>query len=189
MAHGGSRHSTRCDVNLAGVRLAAILPMPPAENPAAALTPLGGEPAVCRMVRLLSRVAGQVLVVVDDFTRECLALVVDSSLSGLRVGRELNAIIAARGRPLMVVSDNGTELTSRAILQWQEDHGVEWHYIAPGKPMQNGFVEKPERPLSRRVPSVVGASVSMSVVRSKHPSGVMLLSAVGICSPHDGDRR
>jgi transposase InsO family protein len=41
----------------------------------------------------------------------------------------------------MVVSDNGTELTSRAILQWQEDHGVEWHYIAPGKPMQNGFVE------------------------------------------------
>lgn len=41
----------------------------------------------------------------------------------------------------MVVSDNGTELTSRAILQWQEDQGVEWHYIAPGKPMQNGFVE------------------------------------------------
>ena len=66
MAHGGSRHSTRCDVNLAGVRLAAILPMPPAENPAAALTPLGGEPAVCRMVRSLSRVAGQVLVVVDE---------------------------------------------------------------------------------------------------------------------------
>jgi transposase InsO family protein len=42
------------------------------------------------------------------------------------------------GRP---VSDNGTELTSRAILQWQEDSRVEWHYIAPGKPMQNGFVE------------------------------------------------
>ncbi|QVI29846.1 2-C-methyl-D-erythritol 4-phosphate cytidylyltransferase [Mycolicibacterium neoaurum] len=48
------------------MRLAAILPMPPAENPAAALTPLGGEPAVCRMVRSLSRVAGQVLVVVDE---------------------------------------------------------------------------------------------------------------------------
>ena len=41
----------------------------------------------------------------------------------------------------MIVSDNGTELTSRAILQWQEDHRVEWHYIAPGKPTQNGFVE------------------------------------------------
>lgn len=51
---------------LTAVRLAAILPMPPAENPAAALTPLGGEPAVCRMVRSLSRVAGQVLVVVDE---------------------------------------------------------------------------------------------------------------------------
>jgi putative transposase len=83
----------------------------------------------------------RVLVVVDHFTRECLALVVDTSLSGLRVARELDAIIATRGRPLMLVSDNGTELTSRAILQWQEDMGVEWHYIAPGKPMQNGFVE------------------------------------------------
>jgi putative transposase len=83
----------------------------------------------------------RVLVVVDDFTRECLALVVDTSLSGRRVSRELDTLIALRGRPLMVVSDNGTELTSHAILQWQEDHAVEWHYIAPGKPMQNGFVE------------------------------------------------
>ena len=41
----------------------------------------------------------------------------------------------------MIVSDNGTELTSNAILAWQQEHGVEWHYIAPGKPMQNGFVE------------------------------------------------
>ena len=41
----------------------------------------------------------------------------------------------------MIVSDNGTELTSNAILKWQEDRLVEWHYIAPGKPMQNGFVE------------------------------------------------
>ena len=83
----------------------------------------------------------RVLVVVDDFTRECLALVVDSSLSGLRVARELDALVLTRGRPLMIVSDNGTELTSRAILQWQEEHAVACHYIAPGKPMQNGFVE------------------------------------------------
>jgi len=83
----------------------------------------------------------RVLVVVDDFTRECLALVVDTSLSGQRVARELDTLIALRARPLMVVSDNGTELTSHAILQWQQDHAVEWHYIAPGKPMQNGFVE------------------------------------------------
>ncbi len=83
----------------------------------------------------------RVLVVVDDFTRECLALVVDTSLSGIRVARELDKLVARRRRPLMIVSDNGTELTSRAILQWQEDNAVEWHYIAPGKPMQNGFVE------------------------------------------------
>ena len=83
----------------------------------------------------------RVLVVVDDFTRECLALVVDTSLSGARVVRALDAIIVLRGRPLMIVSDNGTELTSRAVLQWQEGAGVEWHYIAPGKPVQNAFVE------------------------------------------------
>ncbi|MBN9348026.1 MAG: IS3 family transposase [Devosia sp.] len=83
----------------------------------------------------------RVLVIVDDFTRECLALVVDTSLSGIRVARELDKLVARRKRPLMIVSDNGTELTSRAILQWQEDNAVEWHYIAPGKPMQNGFVE------------------------------------------------
>lgn len=73
----------------------------------------------------------RVLVVVDDFTRECLALVVDTSLSGIRLARELDALVVVRGRPLMIVSDNGTELTSRPILQWQEDQIVEWHYIAP----------------------------------------------------------
>ena len=83
----------------------------------------------------------RVLVVVDDFTRECLALVADTSLSGRRVVRELDRLIKLRGRPLTVVSDNGTELTSHAILRWQEERGVEWHYIAPGKPQQNGFVE------------------------------------------------
>jgi putative transposase len=83
----------------------------------------------------------RVLVVVDDFTRECLALVADTSLSGRRVVRELDRMTELRGRPLMIVSDNGTELTSHAILRWQEDRGVEWHYIAPGKPQQNGFVE------------------------------------------------
>jgi putative transposase len=72
----------------------------------------------------------RVLVVVDDSTRECLALVVDTSLSGQWVARELDALIALRGRPLMVVSDNDTELTSRAILRWQEDTQVEWHYNA-----------------------------------------------------------
>lgn len=58
----------------------------------------------------------RVLAIVDDFTRECLALVADTSLSGARVTRELDAIIARRGQPTTIVSDNGTELTSTAIL-------------------------------------------------------------------------
>lgn len=64
----------------------------------------------------------RVLAVVDDFTRECLALVPDTSLSGARVAREMDAVIARRGRPRMVVSDNGTEFTSTAILGWSQDH-------------------------------------------------------------------
>ncbi len=83
----------------------------------------------------------RILNVIDDFSRECLAAVVDTSLSGERVARELDHIAAIRGYLCMVVSDNGTELTSNAILKWQEDRKVDWHYIAPGKPMQNGFVE------------------------------------------------
>ena len=83
----------------------------------------------------------RVLNVVDDVTRECLAAIPDTSISGRRVARELTALIARRGRPAMIVSDNGTEFTSTAILAWAQDHGVDWHYIAPGKPTQNGFVE------------------------------------------------
>src|SRR5437667_2327724 len=83
----------------------------------------------------------RILAIVDDFTRECLALVPDTSLPGLRVARELNTLIASRGRPLMCVSDNGTELTSIAILRWSQEAHVEWHYIAPGKPQQNAFIE------------------------------------------------
>jgi len=83
----------------------------------------------------------RILCVIDDFSRECLALVADTSLSGLRVTRELNTLIASRGRPSTIVSDNGTELTSIAVLKWCQETRVEWHYIAPGKPMQNGFVE------------------------------------------------
>ena len=83
----------------------------------------------------------RILAVVDDFSRECLALIADTSLSGARVARELTGLIGGRGKPLMVVSDNGTELTSTAILRWAQEHQVEWHYIAPGKPQQNGFVE------------------------------------------------
>jgi putative transposase len=83
----------------------------------------------------------RILNVVDDFTRECLASVLDTSLSGVRVVRELDRLCSVHGRPAMIVSDNGTELTSHAVLRWVEETGIEWHYIAPGKPVQNAFVE------------------------------------------------
>lgn len=83
----------------------------------------------------------RILCIVDDFTREALALVVDTSIGGQRMARELDTLVARRGRPATIVSDNGTEMTSRAILEWTNRTGLDWHYIAPGKPQQNGFVE------------------------------------------------
>ena len=83
----------------------------------------------------------RVLNIVDDVTRECLAAVPDTSISGVRVVRELAALVAKHGKPGTIVSDNGTELTSNAVLRWAQDQRIEWHYIAPGKPMQNGYVE------------------------------------------------
>jgi putative transposase len=83
----------------------------------------------------------RILVVIDDCSRECLALIADTSISGIRVARELDRVLVEYGKPKMVVSDNGTELTSNAILQWADDHNVAWHYIAPGKPVQNAFAE------------------------------------------------
>ncbi|WP_409997237.1 IS3 family transposase [Bradyrhizobium cosmicum] len=83
----------------------------------------------------------RILNVVDDVTRECLAAIPDSSISGRRVARELTALIEQRGKPGMIGSDNGTEFTSNAMLAWAEQHIIDWHFIAPGKPMQNGFCE------------------------------------------------
>lgn len=82
-----------------------------------------------------------ILTVVDNGTRECLALVAKKSISGKRVARELDLIVARCGRPGGIVSENGTELTSNAILGWSDRHNVAWHYIAPGKPVQNAFIE------------------------------------------------
>lgn len=83
----------------------------------------------------------RILAVVDDCTRECLALVVDTSIGGRRVARELDGLVVRRGRPKTIVSDNGTEFTSHAILRWADESRVDWHYIAPGKPIQNAFIE------------------------------------------------
>ena len=83
----------------------------------------------------------RILNIVDDVTRECLTAIPDTSISGKRIARELTMLIGIRGKPQMIVSDNGTEFTSNAILSWSKDHGVDWHYIAPGRPMQNGYIE------------------------------------------------
>jgi putative transposase len=82
----------------------------------------------------------RILCIVDDFSRECLATVVDTSLSGVRVVRELESLALERATPKVIVSDNGTELTSVAVLRWATDR-VGWHYIQPGKPVQNAFIE------------------------------------------------
>ncbi len=81
------------------------------------------------------------LALIDNFNRESLALTRDTSGSGVRVARQLDALIRLYGKPGQIVSNNGTEFTSRAILNWQNVTGLDWHDIAPGKPPQNGFVE------------------------------------------------
>jgi putative transposase len=76
--------------------------------------------------------------IVDDVTRECLRTVLDTSISGKRVVRKLADLIAERGAPKMIVSDNGTELTSNAVLMWSGEAAVEWHYITPGSRRRTG---------------------------------------------------
>ena len=83
----------------------------------------------------------RILAVIDDCTRENLGLIADTSISGARVARELDALTRLYGKPDCIVSDNGTEFTSRAILKWAGENKVPWHYIDPGKPQQNGFIE------------------------------------------------
>lgn len=83
----------------------------------------------------------RVLNVIDAFTRESLALEVDTSFAGLRVTRVLDEIIAERGKPQAIRCDNGPELTSRHFLAWAFDRGIRLVYIQPGKPTQNAYVE------------------------------------------------
>jgi transposase InsO family protein len=83
----------------------------------------------------------RVLNIVDDVTKECLGAIPETSISGRRVARELTTIVARRGKPGSIVSDNGTEFTCNAMLAWCKEIGIDWHFIAPGKPIQNAFVE------------------------------------------------
>ena len=81
------------------------------------------------------------LTVVDSYTRECLAIEVDSCLSSCRVARTLEWIIQQRGQPGALRCDNGPESTSRHFLAWCEEHKIQLIHIQPGRPMQNGRVE------------------------------------------------
>jgi putative transposase len=68
------------------------------------------------------------------------------------VARELDRILASRAKPRAIVSDNGTELTSNAMLRWADENRIAWHYIAPGKPTQNAYVESFNGRLRTRSP-------------------------------------
>jgi putative transposase len=83
----------------------------------------------------------RVLTVMDIYTRECLALEVDTCLPSRRVTRVLDSVIADRGRPQRIVLDNGSELTSRHFLAWGIEQRIDLHHIQPGKPVQNAFIE------------------------------------------------
>ncbi len=83
----------------------------------------------------------RVLTVMDEFSRECLAVDAAVSIPGVRVTRVLDAIASQRGYPRVIVSDNGPEFTGRALDRWASQRGVRLHFIQPGKPTQNAFIE------------------------------------------------
>ena len=109
------------------------IPAPLRPNQRWSLDFLSDTFGACRKFRILA--------VNDDCCRENLALIADTSISGARVARELDALVRIYGKPACIVSDNGTEFTSKAILKWANANDVEWHYIDPGKPQQNGYIE------------------------------------------------
>ena len=109
------------------------MPVPLRPNQRWSLDFLSDTFGACRKFRILA--------VNDDCCRENLCLVPDTSICGARVARELDALVRIYGKPAFIVSDNGTEFTSKAILKWANDNKVEWHYIDPGKPQQNGYIE------------------------------------------------
>lgn len=115
------------------VRTRVPLAMPAAPNERWSLDFMSDQLADGRVFRTLN--------VVDDFTRECRAIEVDTSLCGERVVRTLDWLIAEHGKPKALLTDNGPEFTSRALEAWAYRKGVRLDFIQPGKPMQNAFVE------------------------------------------------
>ena len=83
----------------------------------------------------------RILNIVDDYSRQCVGQIVDTSITGVRLARFLDELADRGSLPKTVVCDNGTELTSKAMFFWREKTGVELHFIQPGKPTQNAFIE------------------------------------------------
>ncbi len=83
----------------------------------------------------------RMLTIVDDCTRECPVIEVDTSLGGLRVRRVLDRMAIERGLPEAIVVDNGPEFRGRALAAWSEERGVRLEFIQPGKPVQNAYIE------------------------------------------------
>jgi putative transposase len=115
----------------AGARV--VLPMPGQPNERWSMDFMGDTFASGRTFRTLN--------IVDDASRECLAIEVDTSLSGYRVARVLDRIAATRPLPALIVSDNGPEFTSKVLDASAYEHHVRLHFIRPGKPVENAFVE------------------------------------------------
>ena len=83
----------------------------------------------------------RLLAVVDDFTRTCLAIEVDTSIGGRRVVDVLQRLVETRGKPAVLITDNGPEFAGRALDAWAYAQGIRLHFIEPGKPNQNAYVE------------------------------------------------
>ncbi len=93
----------------------------------------------------------RVLNIIDDYNRESLKIEVDPSLPALRVQRALDQVVVLRGKPANIRSDNGPEFISHLMEQWGEQHKVSWHYIQPGRPMQNAYIERKNGSMRREL--------------------------------------
>jgi putative transposase len=131
----------------------------------------------------------RVLAVMDQCSRECLLAVADTSMPGLRIVRELDMLVAARGLPKCIVSDNGPELSGGAVLGWTGKK-LDWHYIEPGKPQQNGYTEslngkiRDEFLNENCFCSVAEARVLLEAWRQDY-NAVRPHSAIGYLTPHE----
>jgi putative transposase len=110
---------------------------------------------------------------------ENLCLVADTSISGARVARELDTLVRLYGKPACIVSDNGTEFTSRAILEWAAKNEIEWHYIDPASPSRTGS-SRASTALCAMNSSMRNCSTAWLTPAGSWPSGVTITTMSGL---------